>query len=127
MSWCVPSSARAVVLTCIAQGPSTEELTFRSTILCVCLLARLSPAFLVFGTPLWFGVAHLHHALEVYRSGGSTKAAAMRALLGCREYRHSSSHLSSKSTLIMTSQFQVYLPITPSFHHRSLGLSLLMP
>jgi prenyl protein peptidase len=67
------------------QGPLTEELVFRSTILAVSSLARLSLASLVFATPLWFGVAHAHHAWEVYRKSERGRAAAIRALAGCGE------------------------------------------
>ncbi|GFZ43701.1 hypothetical protein JCM24511_01421 [Saitozyma sp. JCM 24511] len=64
-------------------GPLTEELVFRSTILAVSSLARLSLASLVLATPLWFGVAHAHHAWEVYRKSERGRAAAIRALAGC--------------------------------------------
>ncbi|WWD22257.1 hypothetical protein CI109_106748 [Kwoniella shandongensis] len=64
-------------------GPFTEELVFRSTILAVSILGKLSFKSLVFGTPMWFGIAHAHHALEVYRKNGSTKNAAVQAILGC--------------------------------------------
>lgn len=47
-------------------GPVTEELLFRSTILPLHLLSPLadSPKQLVFLTPLYFGVAHIHHFYE---------------------------------------------------------------
>ncbi|KAK8845309.1 hypothetical protein IAR55_006022 [Kwoniella newhampshirensis] len=64
-------------------GPITEELVFRSTILAVSILGRLPFKSMVFGTPMWFGIAHAHHALEVYRKNGSTKSAAVQALLAC--------------------------------------------
>ncbi|WRT63467.1 uncharacterized protein IL334_000372 [Kwoniella shivajii] len=64
-------------------GPITEELVFRSTILSVSILGGLSFKSLVFGTPLWFGIAHAHHALETFRKQGSTKQAAIQAVLGC--------------------------------------------
>ena len=38
------------------QGPLTEELVFRSTILAASMLGGLSLKSLVFGTPLWFGI-----------------------------------------------------------------------
>lgn len=46
------------------QGPITEEWTFRSLLLPLHLLARLSPLKLVFLTPLYFGLAHIHHFYE---------------------------------------------------------------
>lgn len=47
-------------------GPLTEELLFRSTILPIHLLSTLadSPKKLVFLTPLYFGIAHIHHFYE---------------------------------------------------------------
>lgn len=47
-------------------GPITEELLFRSVILPVHLLSPLadSPKKLVFLTPLYFGIAHVHHFYE---------------------------------------------------------------
>ena len=47
----------------ISQGPLTEELMFRSALLPVALRA-LSPAQSIFITPLYFGIAHVHHAYE---------------------------------------------------------------
>ncbi|WVQ93886.1 hypothetical protein IAU59_000964 [Kwoniella sp. CBS 9459] len=64
-------------------GPVTEELVFRSTIISVSILGGLSFKSLIFGTPLWFGIAHAHHALEVYRKNGSTSSAAIQAIVGC--------------------------------------------
>ena len=61
----------------------TEELVFRSTILSVSILARLSSKSLIFGTPLWFGLAHAHHAVEVYRRSGGGREAAVKAIGGC--------------------------------------------
>ena len=59
---------------------------FRSTILAASLLGGLSTRALVFGTPLWFGIAHAHHALEVWRQGGKTTQAAIQASAGCGEF-----------------------------------------
>ncbi|WWC97249.1 hypothetical protein V866_004128 [Kwoniella sp. B9012] len=64
-------------------APITEELVFRSTILSVSILGGLSFKSLVLGTPLWFGIAHAHHALETYRKNGSTRDAAIHAVLSC--------------------------------------------
>ncbi|KAA8904426.1 hypothetical protein TRICI_005476 [Trichomonascus ciferrii] len=50
-------------------GPVTEEIIFRA-----CLITSLndkwSPAKTIFVTPLYFGVAHLHHAYEEYLREG---------------------------------------------------------
>ncbi|GMK58236.1 hypothetical protein CspeluHIS016_0502680 [Cutaneotrichosporon spelunceum] len=64
-------------------GPVTEELLFRSCIIAVSILGSMSASWLVFGTPLWFGLAHAHHALQTYRDGGRTRDALWRAGLGC--------------------------------------------
>ncbi|KAK9475843.1 hypothetical protein V1514DRAFT_338777 [Lipomyces japonicus] len=47
-------------------GPVTEELVFRACVVSVELHAGVSMGTLVFLTPLYFGVAHLHHAFEAY-------------------------------------------------------------
>ncbi|GAA5989428.1 hypothetical protein JCM10908_000470 [Rhodotorula pacifica] len=62
-------------------GPLTEEITFRSCIIAVSALAGWSPAKLVFLTPLWFGIAHVHHAWETYVAGGRTRQALIRGIL----------------------------------------------
>lgn len=46
------------------QGPITEEVIFRSAIVPLHLLARVSPGHIVFVAPLYFGVAHVHHFYE---------------------------------------------------------------
>jgi prenyl protein peptidase len=47
-------------------GPITEELTFRACVLAVYLAHGSSKRTMIFVTPLYFGVAHLHHAYETY-------------------------------------------------------------
>ncbi|WVQ76461.1 hypothetical protein IAR50_006129 [Cryptococcus sp. DSM 104548] len=64
-------------------GPVTEELVFRSTVLAASILGGLSFKSLVFGTPLWFGIAHAHHGFESYRKKGRTSQAAIQALFAC--------------------------------------------
>lgn len=50
-------------------GPLTEEIIWRSCILSIHHYTATSTfSWLIFGTPLWFGVAHLHHAWETYRT-----------------------------------------------------------
>ena len=46
------------------QGPVTEEVTFRSVIIPLHQMAKVSPARVVFMTPLYFGIAHFHHFYE---------------------------------------------------------------
>jgi len=47
-------------------GPLTEEVLFRSLLLPLHLMIRPSPSptTLVFATPLYFGIAHIHHFYE---------------------------------------------------------------
>ena len=45
-------------------GPVTEELVFRSLIVPLHLMARVSASRIVFLTPLYFGIAHVHHFYE---------------------------------------------------------------
>lgn len=45
-------------------GPITEEIIFRSTLIPLHLLAKISPSKIVFLTPLYFGIAHVHHFYE---------------------------------------------------------------
>lgn len=45
-------------------GPVTEEVIFRSVIIPLHLLAGISPSKIVFLTPLYFGIAHVHHLYE---------------------------------------------------------------
>lgn len=68
-------------------GPLTEEFIWRSCILPVTAFSTagsLAPSkspWVIFGTPLYFGIAHLHHARETYISRGKTKEAAQFACL----------------------------------------------
>ncbi|KAH8431259.1 CAAX prenyl protease RCE1 [Aspergillus melleus] len=45
-------------------GPITEEIMFRSAIVPLHVLARVSPGHIVFMAPLYFGIAHVHHFYE---------------------------------------------------------------
>ncbi|KAL9112679.1 MAG: hypothetical protein Q9227_002982 [Pyrenula ochraceoflavens] len=45
-------------------GPITEEVLFRSAIIPLHILAKLSPTRIVFASPLYFGIAHIHHFYE---------------------------------------------------------------
>jgi len=45
-------------------GPITEEVIYRSTLVSLHLLAKVSRTKIVFLTPLYFGIAHLHHFYE---------------------------------------------------------------
>ena len=48
----------------LTQGPVTEELLFRSLLIPLHLLSKVSPTQIVFLTPLYFGIAHIHHFYE---------------------------------------------------------------
>ncbi|KAK9470873.1 uncharacterized protein V1510DRAFT_369240 [Dipodascopsis tothii] len=47
-------------------GPLTEEIVFRGCMVYLHLLAGVGGKRTVLTTPLYFGIAHAHHALEVY-------------------------------------------------------------
>ena len=85
-SFCAMSLRNATESETDPLGPLSEELVFRSTILSVSLLGGLTTKELIFGTPLWFGLAHIHHAIEVWKTGGKTRKAAIQALAGCGEF-----------------------------------------
>jgi prenyl protein peptidase len=48
----------------LVAGPVSEELVFRSLIIPLHLVAKMSPTRIVFITPLYFGIAHIHHFYE---------------------------------------------------------------
>ncbi|KAI7862869.1 CAAX protease self-immunity-domain-containing protein [Spinellus fusiger] len=47
-------------------APITEEVVFRACTLAVLSAAHHSKAYLIFVSPLYFGLAHVHHAWEKY-------------------------------------------------------------
>jgi prenyl protein peptidase len=46
------------------QGPVSEELIWRSLTISIHILARFSAKQIIFLTPLYFGIAHVHHLYE---------------------------------------------------------------
>ncbi|EDP42134.1 hypothetical protein MGL_3383 [Malassezia globosa CBS 7966] len=62
-------------------GPCTEELVFRSCMLTSIqhLNPHVSKATLMLTPPLYFGIAHIHHAWESLKQGGFTKRAGRLA------------------------------------------------
>ncbi|GAA5942642.1 hypothetical protein JCM3775_003665 [Rhodotorula graminis] len=62
-------------------APLTEELSFRSCVVAASFLGGWSRRKLVFVTPLWFGLAHVHHAWETYLAGGRTRKALIQGVL----------------------------------------------
>ncbi|KAG2225322.1 hypothetical protein INT45_005566 [Circinella minor] len=52
-------------------APVTEEFVFRSCMIAVLYQAGLPTTYLVFVSPMYFGLAHLHHAWENYNQWGA--------------------------------------------------------
>ncbi|KAI9266447.1 hypothetical protein BDA99DRAFT_505672 [Phascolomyces articulosus] len=52
-------------------APVTEEFVFRACMIAVLYHAGLSTTYLVFISPMYFGLAHLHHAWENYYQWGA--------------------------------------------------------
>ncbi|SRR6266404_8752678 len=84
------------------QGPISEEVVWRSCIVCAYSIAGASSTSIVFFTPISFGSgmscsvhggdtifksipAHLHHVWETYNMYGRTRQALRRALFLARE------------------------------------------
>ncbi|KAL7415926.1 hypothetical protein BDY24DRAFT_406116 [Mrakia frigida] len=64
-------------------APLTEEIVFRSCMIACAQLAGASVRHQIFITPLWFGLAHVHHAYDVFASNGKTKQAFKTAFFTC--------------------------------------------
>ncbi|KAI9448061.1 hypothetical protein H4582DRAFT_1802552 [Lactarius indigo] len=62
-------------------APISEEVVWRSCLVCAYRLAGSSNAFIIFFSPISFGSAHLHHVWETYNMYGRTRQALWRALL----------------------------------------------
>ncbi|GAA6059270.1 hypothetical protein JCM10212_006663 [Sporobolomyces blumeae] len=62
-------------------APLTEELTFRSCVVAASFVGGWSKNRMIFVAPLWFGLAHVHHAWESYLAGGRTRKALVQGLL----------------------------------------------
>ncbi|KAI0754126.1 hypothetical protein C8Q80DRAFT_1093736 [Daedaleopsis nitida] len=62
-------------------GPITEEVVFRACMLAVYHMAGASHKKMIFLSPLWFGVAHLHHAWDTYNRFGRTSSAIRIAVM----------------------------------------------
>ncbi|CAM9436680.1 unnamed protein product [Discosporangium mesarthrocarpum] len=58
-------------------GPLTEELVFRGCSLPLLVGAGIGRADIIWGSPLIFGIAHLHHAYEWLRQGHGLASVAM--------------------------------------------------
>ena len=77
----VPAQARLIAWRNFVVGPLTEEVVFRSAICALLLGAGASTGDVVLHAPLYFGVAHAHHAWEKVREGMSLKHAVMGTVL----------------------------------------------
>ncbi|KAL0576163.1 CAAX prenyl protease [Marasmius crinis-equi] len=62
-------------------APITEEVVFRACIVAVYHLGRISRNKMIWLGPLNFGVAHLHHAWDIYNRFGRTGRALKQAAL----------------------------------------------
>ncbi|WFC99908.1 CAAX prenyl protease [Malassezia yamatoensis] len=63
-------------------APISEELVFRSSMLATTQVTdSATPRRMIWTTPLYFGIAHLHHAYEVYCQLGKSTLAVKRAAL----------------------------------------------
>ncbi|KAI9031856.1 hypothetical protein CLU79DRAFT_730434 [Phycomyces nitens] len=62
-------------------APLTEEFVFRACEIALLYQAGHSRGYLIFISPIWFGIAHLHHMWENYRKFGSNKKALQQAAL----------------------------------------------
>jgi prenyl protein peptidase len=53
----------------ITQAPVLEEIVFRGCMIPTLLAARWSPLTVIFTVPLFFGIAHIHHAIISIHNG----------------------------------------------------------
>ncbi|KAI8928558.1 hypothetical protein BC831DRAFT_447722 [Entophlyctis helioformis] len=60
-------------------GPIAEEFVFRGCMVPLMLAGGFSETQTVWRLPMFFGIAHLHHAWEMARDGGLSRAAILRA------------------------------------------------
>lgn len=58
----------------------TEEFVFRACMIATLHQAKYSTRYLVFVSPLYFGIAHLHHAWDNYHRMGRTRQALQNAV-----------------------------------------------
>ncbi|KAG0173545.1 hypothetical protein DFQ28_002151 [Apophysomyces sp. BC1034] len=61
-------------------APVTEEFVFRACVICVLYHSGFSTAYLIFVSPMYFGLAHLHHAWENYHQWGANAKALKLAV-----------------------------------------------
>ncbi|PWN97673.1 Abi-domain-containing protein [Tilletiopsis washingtonensis] len=61
-------------------GPLTEEVIFRGCILALTAAAGAKGGVMIFATPLYFAIAHVHHAYETYLDSGKTREGLVRGV-----------------------------------------------
>ncbi|CAO3609485.1 unnamed protein product [Cunninghamella echinulata] len=64
-------------------APLTEEFVFRACIIAILYQAKSSYTYLIFLSPCFFGLAHIHHGYELYHKYGKTNQALKRAIFSC--------------------------------------------
>ncbi|KAJ7055590.1 hypothetical protein C8F01DRAFT_1158689 [Mycena amicta] len=62
-------------------APLTEEIVFRSCVLAVYTMSGAARWKMVAFAPLVFGLAHVHHGIDVFNRFGRTRAALKRAVI----------------------------------------------
>ncbi|KAG0018596.1 hypothetical protein BGZ81_010166 [Podila clonocystis] len=62
-------------------GPVAEEFIFRACMVSITAFSGASIKAMVFGLPLVFGIAHIHHGYEFFVKKGRTRQALMNAAL----------------------------------------------
>ncbi|KAJ3189283.1 hypothetical protein HDU85_002911 [Gaertneriomyces sp. JEL0708] len=64
-------------------GPATEEIVFRACMVPVLHAAGASKTTIVFGAPLFFGIAHAHHGYELFHRLGATRDILTKVIASC--------------------------------------------
>ncbi|KAI9016968.1 hypothetical protein BC832DRAFT_2004 [Gaertneriomyces semiglobifer] len=64
-------------------GPATEEIVFRACMVPVLHAAGASKTAIVFGAPLFFGIAHAHHGYELFHRLGATRDILTKVIASC--------------------------------------------
>ncbi|KAF9359183.1 hypothetical protein BGX26_012958 [Mortierella sp. AD094] len=62
-------------------GPISEEFIFRACMVAVVAYSGATSYAIIFGLPLVFGIAHVHHGYETYLKRGATRGALLNAIL----------------------------------------------
>ncbi|KAF8524049.1 hypothetical protein BU17DRAFT_43251 [Hysterangium stoloniferum] len=103
-------------------APITEEMVFRACLLAVAQLSGQTLYHKVFLTPLWFGVAHLHHANELYVTYGRTPQALKRAFATCMVQFTYTTLFGAYASFLLVRTGSVLPPITAHIFANIMGL-----